>query len=71
MGVQVEVETVILSQAGPQQQRLLAFIDKNHDLCIVPPRDLSASTTAITLGVNTHTHIHTLQTISAEHYSKQ
>ena len=56
--MKVEVETVLLSQAGSQQQRLLAFIDKNHDLCVMSPRDLSPSTAAITLGKGiTHTCI--------------
>ena len=46
----MEVEVVELSHAGPQQQRQLAFIDKNHDLYITPTRDFAYTGRPVIMG---------------------
>lgn len=47
---QLEVLSLSLSHAGPSQQRLLTFINKNHDLHLVPARGVDSTRRSISLG---------------------
>ena len=47
---QAEVKAIALSHAGPQQNRQLAFTDKNHDLYLTHARGTNLTTQPVMLG---------------------